>query len=136
MFLRAAQQLIFIVRKLDNGMAIDDAILGVWESQGDLNEYIVFQADGTYRMVIPGLPALATPDSTQAQGRFTTDCAKKPAHLDLAVGQEWQFFIYEIHGDELRIDGAHDAAASLPSSRPTALGPEARRFSRVRQQTR
>ena len=111
-------------------MAIDDGILGVWQSQGDLSEYIVFQADGTYRIVIAGVPAFATPDSVQAEGRFTTDCAKKPGHLDLAVGREWQYFIYEIHGDELRLDGVHDAAVCLPSSRPTSLGTEARRFSR------
>jgi hypothetical protein len=122
-----------IVRRLGNPVAIDDEILGVWQSQGDLSEYIVFQADGTYLMVIPGVPALGTSDSVQAEGRFTTDCAKKPPHLDLAVGREWQFFIYEIHGDELRLDGAHDAAACLPSSRPTSFGTEVRRFSRVLQ---
>jgi len=115
-------------------MPIDDDILGVWRSQGDLKEYLAFHADGTFRMVIPGVPALGIPDSTNAEGKFITDSAKRPAHLDLAVAGAWQFFIYEIHGDELRIDGAHDETASLPSSRPTALGPDARRFSRVPQQ--
>jgi hypothetical protein len=115
-------------------MAIDDSIIGVWQDQGDLKEHVVFHADGTYRMVIPGVPALGTPDSTHAGGQFRTDFARKPAHLDLAVGGEWQFFIYEVRGDELRIDGAHDETASVASSRPTTLGPDARRFSRVQPQ--
>ena len=114
-------------------MGIDNDILGMWQCQADLKEYFVFHADGSYRLVIPGVPALGTLDATQAEGQFTTDCTKKPPYLNLAVGQEWQFFIYEIHGDELRVDGAHDATVSLPSSRPTALGPDARRFLRVRQ---
>src|ERR1700722_18465318 len=106
-------------------MGIDNDILGMWQCQADLKEYFVFHADGSYRLVIPGVPALGTLDATQAEGQFTTDCTKKPPYLNLAVGQEWQFFIYEIHGDELRVDGAHDATVSLPSSRPTALGPDA-----------
>jgi hypothetical protein len=113
-------------------MAIDSAILGRWQNREDLKEYLEFRADGTYRMVIPGVPDLGTPDSTNAAGRFVTDAAQKPAHLDLAVGNEWQYFIYEIQGDELRVDGAHDETASQPSSRPGKVGPEARRFWRVR----
>jgi hypothetical protein len=83
-----------VVRCVENRMPIDDDILGVWQSQGDLKEYRVFHADGTYRMVIPGAAALGIPDSTHAEGRFITDSAKRPAHLDLAVGGAWQFFIY------------------------------------------
>ena len=112
-------------------MAIDDQILGVWESQSDLDEYLMFFADGIYRIVIPGVPALGTPDSTQAGGSFVTDSAKRPAHLNLAVPGGWQFFIYALDGDELQIEGARDETVSLPTCRPTTLGPEARRFSRV-----
>jgi hypothetical protein len=112
-------------------MAIDPQIVGMWQSQGDLPEYLVFHADGTYQIVIPGVPVLGAPDSTHGEGRFRTDPEKKPAELHLEVGGGWQFFIFQIHGEELWIDGGHGATAGLQNSGPRAMGAQARRFSRV-----